>query len=178
MKNPREQMQTNRSHTEDSNELLGFRFKDFYVVFYETQVVAQEVFDKNKIIFKTKPAFGVNSDLELIGINIEFELVYPSSNGKRLIASFKTRTEFETKGLKIKKNANNTEVAVLFTDIQAMCNLAVSTSRGALSVVSDGKYLLPIINVKGSLFNNEENSDRGYLWIGAMPFSIPSSTDS
>jgi hypothetical protein len=139
--------------TEIADEELAkvqFRIQKFYVTSYQLFLQPEEFGVPNEELnFKTKNQIHFAFKEEKVYIDVAVNIFGDKKKPEKVISSIETRSEFDLKNLpQIKIDSEHTQVKIPELALSALLSIAISNTRGLLSMVSNGVYILPPIPQK------------------------------
>jgi hypothetical protein len=129
-------------------EKIQYLLKDFQVRSYEMNLFPHEeiVYDEH-LRFLSKPELNFNFPEGKIFIDYSVRVIR-DENPDRILAKITTRTFFEVEGLPyVPINENYTQVKFPQTLLLPIVSIAISSTRGAWSLLTGGKFILPAIDL-------------------------------
>ena len=127
---------------------IQYRILDFQVVYYETNIQPHEqiIYDE-KLIFNSAPQFHFNLLEEKVFLDFTAQ-IYHEDERDRILSKISTRSHFGIKGLPIlEETPNLPQVKIPQTLLIPLISIAISSTRGIWSLISGGKFILPVIDL-------------------------------
>jgi hypothetical protein len=131
---------------EQTTKEVGYRIRSMYVVSYEMNIQPHEEFPNIfEMIHNSLPTFSFLNDMKSVWIDIKTDIYLKP---EKTLCSIKTRTEFDIVGLEIEPIDDKKGKTFLPNHLMyALSGVAIGNTRGMLSLISGGKFLLPVIDL-------------------------------
>ncbi len=134
--------------TSEALPLLRYRIAEFSVSSYHSEDIAWDGISPDKVNFNTKPTVTFDELKGLVIIDIAIAGQHLDDNDiKQQLFTFTTKTKFHVIGMTLQKIGDQVGSNLTTELLQAFVSIAVSSTRGALSIISGGRWLLPAIDV-------------------------------
>ncbi len=130
---------------------IQFRIRNSYLVSYDLKVQPhEEIIYDEKIAFNTVPTLNIEVDRDKAYIDFaarSFRNLDAEKEGKDILCSIVTRTEFDLKGIPYNEiRPDYGEIKVPHAVLLPLVSIALSSTRGIWSLISGGKFILPALD--------------------------------
>ena len=141
---------------------IQFRIRDFYVISYEMNIQPHEegLHDFNDLKFNANPDIYFQFEEEKAFLNLLAQAVIEKEGKSTVLSEIITRTHFDLKGVISNTSPEGTQIKIPNETFATLTSVAIANTRGAWSLVSSGKFIMPIIdlsnfNIQGFTHTNE-----------------------